>query len=125
MIDPVLRKVARAIEARYPGTKVEIESFFDPDGDRTLRWILRVLGVRWRDLEALPDFADDFARSLYGRRPLPYLLSTIERRRTPRYIAERSAERRRFRLARKRLLAAWRSRRRGRRRRRLGRRAVG
>ncbi len=125
MIDPILRKVARAIEARYPGTKVEIEPFHDPDGDRMFRWILRVLGVQRRDLEAVPDFADDLARRLYGRWLLPYLVETIERRRTSRFLAERAAERERFRRARRRLLASWRSRHPGRRRGRLRRRAVG
>jgi hypothetical protein len=93
MKDPKLAKIAREIELRYPGTRVEVEPFRGPEGGRSLRWLMSVFWVRSRYLDTLDDFVDALARSLYGRKVLPFLLAPVDMRGTRQHLADKKAER--------------------------------
>lgn len=85
--------VIRAIEARYAGTRVVALPYRTPD-DPAVRFWLRVLHVRERDLVSVEIFGDDFASELYGKRPLPFILTSYGARNTAHFLAEQKAARR-------------------------------
>ena len=93
MRDPRIPALVRAIEARFPGTRVEIDPFRDPDGDRTHRWMLEVLFVREKDMgkEGVEDFAYRLASALYGGHLLPCYIEANGAKDSRRYLARKEA----------------------------------
>lgn len=91
MKDPRIPAVARAIETRFPGTRVEIDRFRDPEGDRLHRWVLEVLFVREKAMGkgGVGDFAYKLAFDLYGTHEFPFYVALNGTRGSRAYLAEK------------------------------------
>lgn len=89
--DSRLRSLARAIEARYPGTEIVFEPAGIP-GEPKIRWWMHVLHVRQDDLVPLAHFAIRRSWRLYPRRPVPVLVAPHDRTVTRQFLARMHAE---------------------------------
>jgi len=90
--DVRLVALVKAIESRFPGTRVVVEPWSDPDGDRRVRWWLEVLHVREDDLGQVIRFAHRLGNDLYGEAGLPFEVGVKDARGTAAYIAYQKAE---------------------------------
>jgi len=97
-----IRRLASAIESRYPGARVVLEQWVCPD-DPTICWWIEVLHVRAKDTRAVQDFADDLVGRMYGEEQPPFFVNVLDRRQSREYLASRREKqrdcRRRRRLA--------------------------
>ena len=93
MRDPRIPALARAIEARFPGTRVEVDPFRDPEGGRTHRWMLEVLFVREKDMGkgGVGDFAYELMSDLYGPEDYPFYVDVNGAKNTRLYLARKEA----------------------------------
>ncbi len=83
--------VIQAIRAKYPGTRVVVEPYGDPDGDRSIRWWLQVMNVNPSEMGPLQRFAGRLADDLYAPAPRPFFMGMLTRRQTTTYLARRAA----------------------------------
>jgi hypothetical protein len=96
-------RLARAVEARYPGARVVVERWGDPE-DPAVHWFLEVLNVRGRDKSLVWDLVETLAEKRFGME-LPFCFGVSNLRETREYLASRM-ERRRARRIRARTLLA-------------------
>jgi hypothetical protein len=89
--DARLRSLARAIEARYPGTEIVFEPAGIP-GEPKIRWWMHVLHVRQGDLGPLGDFAIRRSWRLYPGRPVPVVVTPHDRTVTRQFLARMREE---------------------------------
>ena len=82
--------VIQAIRARYPWTRIVVEPYGDPDGDRNIRWWIQVLNAKPSDND-LPEFAARVAWQIYDPRPRPFFMGFMSRGPSARYLARRAA----------------------------------
>lgn len=104
------RALARAIERRFPGTRVVVDRYTPPDRDHGIRWFVRILNCPARLSPHAADFAHRRAFQLWGGMGYPFFVDPYTPRDTRRYLAERSARARTRRAPPSRALASARSR---------------
>ncbi|MGH7152097.1 MAG: hypothetical protein ACREIU_15435 [Planctomycetota bacterium] len=86
MRNPRIRALIETVEKRYPGTRVVVQPWGgaeDPDIRRWL-WVLNVPEACTLEVER---FADRRARGMYGRRPVPFFVSSVNREETARVFS--------------------------------------
>ncbi len=99
MKDERIALLAREIESRYRGTRIELRPTSDEEDPaiRAFLWILDVPGEKLCEVE---DFAIDRALDLYGDDPLPFHVTAASPETSAKYVPaptgpERSQPRRR------------------------------
>ncbi len=89
--DARLRSLARAIEAKYPGTEIVFEPAGIP-GEPKIRWWMHVLHVRQDDLSRLGRFAIRLSWRLFPRRSVPVVVTPHDRTVTRQFLARMREE---------------------------------
>ncbi|MCI0588468.1 MAG: hypothetical protein L0323_16685 [Planctomycetes bacterium] len=97
-------RLARAIETRYPESRVVVEQWGCPD-DPSICWWIEVLNVRARDARAIQGFADDLVGKMYGDEEPTFFVHVSDRRQSREYLASRREKDRARRLRRRLSLA--------------------
>ncbi len=82
--------VIQAIRARYPWTRIVVEPYGDPDGDRNIRWWIWVLNARLSDHD-LPGFAVGISRQIYDPDTRTFFVGFMTRRQSASYLGRRAA----------------------------------
>lgn len=78
--------LARAIEGRFPGTKVWVERYDPPDHDRGVKWFLWILNCPARKTPEVNRFAQRRADEIYGGGSIPMFISAASRTVTRRFF---------------------------------------
>ena len=114
MRDVRLKAVARAIEARYPGSRVVIEPWEDFEAP-VIQWWFSILDVAPRHLVEAGRFAHEVGERLYGGwERCPFYAGAMDRRSSRKFLEEKqalAAARRRFLASRRRRAARTKTRR--------------
>ena len=84
-----LARVVRAVERRFPGTKVVVERWESPDADVDVKWWLSILNCPARSLAEADDFATRLSMRLYGWKPAPWCVSSLSPRNTRKSYSDR------------------------------------
>ncbi|HKB14867.1 MAG TPA: hypothetical protein VKF62_02325 [Planctomycetota bacterium] len=103
--------LARAIERRFPGTRVVVDRYTPPDRDYGIRWYVRILNCPARVSPWANKFAVERAFELWGGMGFPFFVGAYTRRSSRRFLPERSVRARARRAPASRALASARSRR--------------
>ncbi|MCI0585755.1 MAG: hypothetical protein L0323_02820 [Planctomycetes bacterium] len=78
--------LARAIEARFPGTTVWVKPYRSPDGDPEKKWYLRILNCPARLTPHAQIFGIRLALRLWGLGRVPLFIGAVNRRHTREYF---------------------------------------
>ena len=81
--------LARAIERQFPGTRVWVKRYHPPDGDRGIKWFVRILNCPARLTVRVDDFAIRRAVELWGGVHFPCFISAYNRRITRAHFADK------------------------------------
>jgi hypothetical protein len=84
-----MEKLIRAVERRYPGTKVAVDSYVCPDGDETIKWWLWILNCPGKQVLRAQRWATELSFDLHGWNPPPWFVEAVSRKDTRRRHAER------------------------------------
>ncbi len=79
--------LARAIEARFPGTTVWVKPYRSPDGDPEKKWYLRILNCPAHLTPHAQVFGIRLALRLWGMGGIPLFIGAVNRRHTREYFA--------------------------------------
>ncbi|HET6202899.1 MAG TPA: hypothetical protein VFI25_08870 [Planctomycetota bacterium] len=74
MTDVRVAALGRAIESRWPGSKVVVEPYRSPD-DPLIRWWVYILGIRYPEAGAAIDFGWELSRDLFRNEPMSFFMS--------------------------------------------------
>ncbi len=67
--------LAKAIESRWPRSRVIFEPYRSPD-DPLIRWWVHILGLSFEEGWAATDFGLDASKGLFGKDPIPFFLTS-------------------------------------------------
>ena len=84
--NPRIRALIGAIEKRYPDTRVVVQPWGGAE-DPDIRWWLWILNVPADGTVEAERFGDRRARRMYGRRPVPFFVSAVNREETARVFS--------------------------------------
>lgn len=83
--------LARAIERRFPGSRVVVDRYTPPDHDRGIRWFVRILNCPARLTPHAHEFAVRRAIEIWGGIGYPFFVGAYDRRVTREHFADRFA----------------------------------
>lgn len=84
-----LARVVRAVERRFPGTKVVVERWDYPEIE--VKWWISILNCPVSRLAEADAFATRLSMKLYDWKPCPWGISSVSPRTTREYFSDRLA----------------------------------